>query len=563
MIEGNRLRRSSSARAARAAWGLLGAGLVLAAAVLWGVHRRYDDPTAWLLVSDRLVAAPFIRGLYGDEGPPALATVTAVGRRPVRDRAEMRDALRVIEQQGDARATLSWTVDERAERTRSLPWPPDLGGRPRILSEVHVVFVVALALLALGAWLALRGDPPELRALSGAAAWLAAATLLTGVDCFVGAALSFGRAPHPVWLFFALLPAVILHLALSFVQEGALIARNPAAARVPYVGSALLIAAAAFVGDDGGAAAPIVAVRSIAYYLAFAALALFLSIYGAFTRSRRRADIAGRRLRMRNAKLGAANEDLALAMHNLEVALAEIEERRQRESAVFIEEAAQGRVVANLAHAFQEPLVPLYTFLGAIQADLARHSDLEERYGAAIPKMARRIEELVRLCRSVLVMPRSDAAEDLAEIAGEAADIVRRQVGHEGRKVQLETRTTARPRVRAPHADLFFLVHELTTNAVRAAGESGRVWIRVGERKIEGGGRAALLEVSDTGPGMTPAQIEGLFRLYASDRTEGLHGVGLYIVDKLVRRLAGGIAVTSAPGKGTLIAVEFPAVEHE
>ena len=53
-------------------------------------------------------------------------------------------------------------------------------------------------------------------------------------------------------------------------------------------------------------------------------------------------------------------------------------------------------------------------------------------------------------------------------------------------------------------------------------------------------------------------RLRDLFTVYASSNPDGKHGVGLYLVEKVIRRLGGEIAVTSAPGSGTSFFLRLP-----
>ncbi|MBT9446129.1 MAG: HAMP domain-containing histidine kinase [Hyphomonadaceae bacterium] len=81
-------------------------------------------------------------------------------------------------------------------------------------------------------------------------------------------------------------------------------------------------------------------------------------------------------------------------------------------------------------------------------------------------------------------------------------------------------------------------------------------------------GAMLRLDVSDTGIGMTAAQISNLFRPFVQadasmTRKYGGTGLGLAITRRLARMLGGDVTVTSAPGAGSVftltIAVDAPA----
>jgi two-component system phosphate regulon sensor histidine kinase PhoR len=80
---------------------------------------------------------------------------------------------------------------------------------------------------------------------------------------------------------------------------------------------------------------------------------------------------------------------------------------------------------------------------------------------------------------------------------------------------------------------------------------------------LQRNGQAVELSVQDQGPGVPKAEREHIFqRFYRGGdeevrRTKGT-GLGLFIVDRLVRALGGSIKVGDAPGGGAIFAASFP-----
>jgi len=70
-------------------------------------------------------------------------------------------------------------------------------------------------------------------------------------------------------------------------------------------------------------------------------------------------------------------------------------------------------------------------------------------------------------------------------------------------------------------------------------------------------GNYTLLEVSDTGCGMTPETQAKVFDPFFTTKFAG-HGLGLAIVDGIVRGLHGMIRLNSEPGKGTTFQILLP-----
>jgi CheY-like chemotaxis protein len=110
----------------------------------------------------------------------------------------------------------------------------------------------------------------------------------------------------------------------------------------------------------------------------------------------------------------------------------------------------------------------------------------------------------------------------------------------------------------------------LVTNASEAIGDRDGV-IHVTTARVTAAGAAAggpgpaeagylQLEVSDTGSGMSPETRAKVFDPFFSTKGAG-HGLGLAVVDGIVRALRGGIHVNSEPGRGTTFQIVLPCAE--
>lgn len=94
----------------------------------------------------------------------------------------------------------------------------------------------------------------------------------------------------------------------------------------------------------------------------------------------------------------------------------------------------------------------------------------------------------------------------------------------------------------------------LVDNAVAAVGEAGVITLRTRYLPDEGKVR---LEVSDTGPGISPEDRERLFLPYFSTKTSGT-GLGLAIVSRIIFEHGGTIRVEENHPRGTRMVMEFP-----
>jgi signal transduction histidine kinase len=107
------------------------------------------------------------------------------------------------------------------------------------------------------------------------------------------------------------------------------------------------------------------------------------------------------------------------------------------------------------------------------------------------------------------------------------------------------------------------VVVNLLSNACKYNRAGGRVTV-LARAEDEGPEACVLIEVSDTGAGMRPQDLQELFqpfkRLEAATlgSVEGT-GLGLYIVQQLVTRMQGSVDVRSEPGVGSRFTVRLPA----
>ena len=93
----------------------------------------------------------------------------------------------------------------------------------------------------------------------------------------------------------------------------------------------------------------------------------------------------------------------------------------------------------------------------------------------------------------------------------------------------------------------------LVQNALDASVPAGKVWITIERRNDR-----ALVEIGDTGQGMSKEFIrDRLFKPFQSTKEAGM-GIGAYESAQYIRELGGEILVDSEPGRGTRITVSLP-----
>ncbi len=101
------------------------------------------------------------------------------------------------------------------------------------------------------------------------------------------------------------------------------------------------------------------------------------------------------------------------------------------------------------------------------------------------------------------------------------------------------------------------IIENLVTNAVDAAGVSGSVTVTTAPGDNTLTNATALLEIADTGAGMTEEQLERAFEDFFTTKQKGT-GLGLSVVRRLVLDLGGTLGVKTEPDFGTCFRIQLP-----
>ncbi len=211
-------------------------------------------------------------------------------------------------------------------------------------------------------------------------------------------------------------------------------------------------------------------------------------------------------------------------------------------------------VVADVADELRTPLA----ILQASSESLA-----DEMMVASKENLSSLHEEVLRLTRIVEDLDTLASAEagvlrvhlrpvDLAEVSARALEVLR--PSFEGAGVCLDAHLAPAPAL-ADRDRATQVLHNLLTNALKFTERGGRVTVTV-----RAGANLASLEVADTGTGIPPDELPHVFERFWRGKEAGRvagSGIGLAIVDTLVRAQGGSISVTSEPSEGTRFTLQF------
>src|SRR5882757_2207523 len=201
----------------------------------------------------------------------------------------------------------------------------------------------------------------------------------------------------------------------------------------------------------------------------------------------------------------------------------------------------QRAFISDAAHELRSPLTALRLQLQLLDRapDETARLEARSRLGAAVERAIHLVEQLLALARS----EPQDANPDFdpVDLSAAAAEGIRD--AHElalSRHIDLGLDATPNLTVRGDREALRVLVRNLVDNAVRYTPPHGSVQVR--SRSTPG---EAVLEVTDTGPGIAPADRERVFdRFYRrAAAQENGSGLGLAIVKAIAERHGASVVL--------------------
>ncbi|MFG2058326.1 sensor histidine kinase [Micromonospora sp. NPDC048930] len=241
-------------------------------------------------------------------------------------------------------------------------------------------------------------------------------------------------------------------------------------------------------------------------------------------------------------------------------ASAQASEARARRS-----EERMRQFIADASHELRTPLTTIRGFAELYRQGAARAPEqtagLLRRIEDEAARMGLLVEDLLLLARMDRERPITLAPVELPVLASDAVQAAR-AVDPE-RRIELEIEQGAGPLVvLGDDARLRQVIGNLMTNALTHTPPEASVTLRL---RVEPG-NLAVVEVADTGPGLTPEQAERVFeRFYRVDAARTRRaggptstGLGLAIVAALVSAHHGTVEVAETPGGGATFRVKLP-----
>jgi PAS domain S-box-containing protein len=226
---------------------------------------------------------------------------------------------------------------------------------------------------------------------------------------------------------------------------------------------------------------------------------------------------------------------------------------------------AKSTFVANMSHEIRTPMNAILGFTQLLKRDPALTTSQSER----LDIISRSGEHLLDIVNDILEMSKIEAgsavlktiAFDLHGLLDDLERMFRLRTGTKSLLFEIQ-RDWALPRhVVTDLGKLRQVLVNILGNAVKFT-EQGGIILRVRCVNPQPKSSQLSLEIEDTGPGIAPCELDGLFQpfhqtLLGSHKAGGT-GLGLAICREFVRLMGGELRVESRLGQGTQFRFEIP-----
>ncbi|HET6563653.1 MAG TPA: GAF domain-containing sensor histidine kinase [Marmoricola sp.] len=232
------------------------------------------------------------------------------------------------------------------------------------------------------------------------------------------------------------------------------------------------------------------------------------------------------------------------------------EDATEREQAVTTDDAV--RVAAQISHDMRIPLTALTTSLEMLResspSEQDEHDEVREQLYATARRSADRISHMIEG-----LLQLNDAGRDLVLTDVDLTRLAR-QVAADVSPLLREAKAALRigglPVVRADADQLYSVLLNLLTNAVKFARPRVPPVIRIGSHRVDAGWRVSVV---DNGRGVPVDRRDDVFSMFSRLNTavEG-HGIGLATVRRIVEMHGGKVGVGEGDDHGAEMWFELP-----
>ena len=215
--------------------------------------------------------------------------------------------------------------------------------------------------------------------------------------------------------------------------------------------------------------------------------------------------------------------------------------------------AALGRMAAQLAHEIKNPLAGLRLYSLHLKSKISgqippSEETLVDKIIDGIEQLSAVAEQVLSFARPISLTPRP---VDINRVIAASLALVEPQLRSKNINVVLNLNASGAPG-KVDEAAMRSTLINLMLNSIHAMSQGGelKVSTTTGDHRL-------LVEIADTGCGMTEEQTKHMFEPFYTTKSQGL-GLGLFFAATVIEQHSGTVEVRSTSGKGTQIAIKLP-----
>lgn len=224
----------------------------------------------------------------------------------------------------------------------------------------------------------------------------------------------------------------------------------------------------------------------------------------------------------------------------------------------------QSDFVSAVSHEFRSPLTSMRHLTELLERGIVEGDDRRKRYYTVLARETRRLHRLVE---SLLNFGRIEAGKveyrfeklDAAALVREVVEEFQGEIANTNHRIEVSIPASDGATIRGDREALGRALWNLLDNAVKYSPDCPAVWVEL-VRDFE---RIAI-RVRDQGAGIAIAEQKEIFKKFvrgASSKTSSAKGagIGLAMVQHIVKAHEGEVRVESRPGQGSTFTILLPA----